>query len=414
MERICDRANLNQAYKRVKSNKGAAGVDGITVEQLLSYLRDHKEELIQSLLDGSYEPQMVRGVKIPKPGGGKRQLGIPTAVDRVIQQAILQVLEPLYDPGFSESSYGFRPKRSAHQALKRAKEYVSEGYEFVVDIDLEKFFDRVNHDILMSRLARRIRDKRLLKIIRRFLTAGMMEDGICNRRDEGTPQGGPLSPLLSNILLDELDKELEERRHRFCRYADDCNIYVKTRKAGERVLSSLRHFLWKRLKLRLNEEKSASAPVNERKFLGYTIGINGQLKVAEASIDRMKKKIRELTNRSRGISLECVIAGLNIYLQGWVNYFRLNTHKSTFKDLDSWIRRRLRCYRLKQRKTAWPIATYLISLGVPRKGAWSLAKSSKGWWRLSHNSVINAAMPNVWFKKMGLVSLTDRLQLLNS
>jgi RNA-directed DNA polymerase len=407
MEQICERRNLNRAYKRVKANKGAGGVDGMTIDELLGYLQTHKEELTESLLQGTYQPQAVRGVKIPKPGGGERQLGIPTVVDRVVQQAIAQVLEPIFELTFSGSSYGFRPGRSAHQALKRAGKYVAEGNVFVVDIDLEKFFDRVNHDILMSRLARRIGDKHLLRIIRRFLTAGIMQDGVCSARQEGTPQGGPLSPLLSNILLDELDKELERRGHKFCRYADDCNIYVRSRRAGERVLLSIKAFLWNKLRLRVNEEKSASALVRERKFLGYTIRTDGQLKIATESIKRMKNKIRMLTKRNRGISIEEVIKQLTAYLRGWINYFQLSASKSVFQEMDAWIRRRLRSYRLKQKKRSYPIARWLISLGIQAKQAWQLAKSSKGWWRLSRTPTIHSALPNAWFKEQGLISLFD-------
>lgn len=414
MEKICDVVNLNQAYKRVKANKGAAGVDGVSVNELYNYLQEHKEAIIKQLLDGSYKPKLVRGVKIPKPGGGERQLGIPTTVDRLIQQAILQVLEPMFESGFSDSSYGFRPKRSAHQALQRAGAYVAKGNCIVVDIDIAQFFDRVNHDILMSRLARKIRDKRLLKIIRGYLTAGLMQDGLCIRREVGTPQGGPLSPLLSNILLDELDKELDRRGHKYVRYADDCNIYVKSIKAGERVLSSLKDFLWKRLKLKINDEKSAVALSAERKFLGYTVKNDGQLKIAKQTIMRMKKKVRELTSRNRGRSLEKVIQEANQYLCGWINYFKLSVSKSTPRELDSWIRRRLRCYRLKQRKCSWPIAKLLMQLGVARHNAWKLAKSSKGWWRLSHNPTIDMAMPNKWFEGLGLFSLSAAHLRLNT
>lgn len=408
MEQICDRENLNRAYKKVKANKGAGGVDGMNIDELCRHLRAHREELLQSLLDGSYEPAAIRGVKIPKPGGGERQLGIPTLTDRVVQQAIAQVLEPMFDSGFSESSYGFRPNRSAHQALKQAKAYVGDGYTWVVDMDLEKFFDRVNHDILMSRLARKIGDCRLLKIVRKFLTAGLMQDGICRERHEGTPQGGPLSPLLSNILLDELDKELERRGHKFCRYADDCNIYVRTKRAGERVLASIRAFLWKRLKLIVNEEKSAVAQVNERKFLGYSLRLDGELKLAPQTIARVKARIRVLTKRNRGEALENIVAGLNSYLGGWLSYFRLVAGRKVLSELDAWIRRRLRCYRLKQRKRSWPIAQFLRGLGVGVKEAWHLAKSSKGWWRLSQTPQLHQAMPNTWFENLGLINLESR------
>jgi len=381
MERVCDSSNLNRAYKRVKANKGTAGVDGMNVDDLMEWMAKHKESLIESLLAGSYQPQPVLGVEIPKPGGkGVRQLGIPSVVDRLVQQAIHQVLEPILDPSFSDSSYGFRPGRSAHQALKRAREYVQGGQEIVVDIDLEKFFDKVNHDILMSRLSKRIRDKRLLRIIRRFLNVGMMKDGVCFQRGEGMPQGGPLSPLMSNLLLDDLDKELERRGHKFCRYADDCNIYVSSPGAGERVMVSVTKFLANRLKLKVNEAKSGCSLVSERQFLGYRLLEEGKLVIAEHSIDRLKEKVRRITKRNRGVSLETVITELNKILRGWVNYFQLTQWPSQLRRLDEWIKRKLRCYRLKQRKRVWPIAKFLISLGVPAQSAWSLAKSGKGFY----------------------------------
>lgn len=409
MEQICEPANMNQAYRKVKANKGASGVDGITVDGVLTYVREHKEELIKSLLDGSYKPNLVRGVQIPKPDGSKRQLGIPTVLDRVIQQSILQILEPIFEPMFSDSSYGFRPKRSALMALNNAKEYVQDGYVYVVDMDLEKFFDRVNHDILMSRLARHISDKRLLKIIRRYLEAGLLQNGIKVTRDLGMPQGGNLSPLLSNIMLDELDKELESRGHRFCRYADDCNIYVKSYQAGARVLESMTNFLSTRLKLTVNKTKSAVALAKERKFLGYSFRNDGGLRVAPQSLEKFKKKIRELTKRNRGRKLASIILELNRYLNGWISYFRLSASISVFSKLDSWIRRKLRCYRLKQRKRTYSIYQYMVELGVSVQNAWKLAMSSKGWWRLSLNPVINQAMSNSWFDKLGLVNLESKV-----
>lgn len=415
MEKICDRANLNQAYKQVKSNKGAPGVDGITVSELGKYIRDHKEQLIQSLMDGSYQPQPVRKVMIPKPGGGERQLGIPAVVDRMVQQAILQVLGPMFDKDFSDSSFGFRPKRNAHQALKQAKRYVSEGHTYVVDMDLEKFFDRVNHDILMSRLARRIGDKHLLRIIRRFLTAGIMQDGVVVTRHEGTPQGGPLSPLLSNILLDELDKELERRGHKFCRYADDQNIYVRSQRAGERVYESIKKFLEKKLKLKVNDKKSAVAPVGERKFLGYRISTDGKLTVAPTSLQRAKDKIRALTGRNRGRKFEQVISELNRFLIGWHSYFRLAESKSLWSKLDAWIRRKLRCYRLKQCKNQKTIAKFLISLGAQIPMAHLAGFFAKRWWHLSHMKVVEFSMNIAWFDSQGLCSLHRRwAKLLNT
>ena len=408
MERICEGKNLNRAYKRVKANKGAPGADGMTVGELYGWLAEHKDELIASLLDGSYRPQPVLGVEIPKPGGGIRQLGIPTVVDRLVQQAIRQVLEPLLDPSFSESSYGFRPGRNAHQALRRGAEYVRAGRGIVVDIDLEKFFDRVNHDILMSRLARRVGDKRLLRIVRRFLGAGMMRGGVCIERHEGTPQGGPLSPLLANLLLDDLDKELERRGHCFCRYADDCNIYVRTRAAGERVMASVTAFLERKLRLRVNRKKSAVAWVGKRKFLGYRLLAGGRLGIAPESLERMKARVRQITRRNRGIALERMIRELNSFLTGWVTYFRHAECKGHLQRSDEWIRRKLRCVRLKQRKRAKPIADFLQSLGVPEWRAWLLALSGKGWWRMAATPQAHEAMTKAWFRQQDLVSLTER------
>jgi len=414
MERVCERENLNRAYKRVKANKGAPGVDGMTVGGLYNWLRGHKEQLVESLLDGSYEPQPVLGKEIDKPSGGKRRLGIPTVVDRLVQQAILQVLEGIMDPTFSESSYGFRRGRNAHQAVKQAAEYVAEGRNVVVDVDLAKFFDRVNHDMLMARVARHVSDKRLLRIIRCFLEAGMMWDGICIERYEGTPQGGPLSPLLANLLLDDLDKELERRGHRFCRYADDCNIYVRTQKAGDRVLGSVTRFLEEKLRLRVNEEKSAAAPVQERQFLGYRMLRDGRLVIAPRSLERAKRRIRQITRRNRGISLEQMIRELNSYLTGWVTYFRYAACRSHLQRLDEWIRRKLRCARLKQRKRAKPIADFLQNLGIPEWSAWILALSGKGWWRKAGAPQAQQAMNIAWFRAQGLVSLSERYVELKS
>ena len=413
MEQICERNNLNRAYKRVKANKGAAGVDGMTVSELLGWLVEHKEEFVTSLLDGTYQPQMVRGVQIPKSGGGMRQLGIPTVVDRLVQQAILQVLEPLIDPTFSEASYGFRPRRNAHEALRRGADYVRAGRGIVVDIDLEKFFDRVNHDVLMVRVARRVADKRLLRIIRRFLEAGLMQDGVCVARHEGTPQGGPLSPLLANVLLDDLDKELERRGHCFCRYADDCNIYVQTMAAGERVMASVTQFLEKKLHLRINREKSAVAWVGERSFLGHRILAGGRLVIAPKSLDHLKERVRAITRRNRGAGFERVIQELNAFLPGWVTYFRYAEGKTHLRETDEWIRRKLRCVRLKQRKRAKPIADFLMSLGVPEWRAWILAGSGKGWWRMACSPQAHEAMSTAWFRKLGLVSLTERYAVLH-
>jgi RNA-directed DNA polymerase len=408
MEEVTSRANLNRAYRRVMANKGAPGVDGRTVQELGDWIAEHKEELIASLLDGTYQPQPVRGVEIPKPGGGMRQLGIPTVVDRLVQQALLQVLERLWDPTFSDSSFGFRSGRGAHQALGQASRYVAEGGTVVVDLDLEKFFDRVNHDILMSRVARRIGDKRLLRIIRRFLEAGLLQHGVCVERYEGTPQGGPLSPLLANLLLDDLDKELEDRGHKFCRYADDCNIYVQSQAAGERVLASVTRFLEGRLRLRVNRQKSAAAPVWERKFLGHRLLPDGTLTIAPKSLDRAKDRVREITRRNRGVSFERMVRELNSFLLGWVTYYRHARARRDLDQLGGWVRRKLRCVRLKQRKRAKGIAEFLSGLGISRDQRWTVAASGKGWWRMAHLPVTQQAMNNAWFKAQGLADPLDR------
>jgi RNA-directed DNA polymerase len=414
MEEVASSANLNLAYKRVKANKGAAGVDGMTVTELLVWIRLNREGLIASLLDGSYRPQTVRGVQIPKPGGGVRQLGIPTVVDRLVQQAILQVLEPILDPTFSASSFGFRPGKSAHQALAQAQRYVADGRGIVVDLDLEKFFDRVNHDVLMARLARRIGDKRLLRIVRSFLNAGMMQSGVVIERHEGTPQGGPLSPLLANLLLDDLDKELERRGHRFCRYADDCNIYVRSQAAGERVMASVVAFLEGGLRLKVNRQKSAVAPVEERSFLGHRLLPDGRLGIAPKSLKRAKERLRGITRRNRGIALGRMIAEANSFTTGWVTYFRHADCKSALKDLDGWLRRKLRCVRLKQCKRVKPIADFLMGRGVSARNAWRLALSGKGWWRLSATPPASIAMTVQWFADLGLVSLAAHHAALQS
>jgi RNA-directed DNA polymerase len=414
MEQVCTKQNLKDACERVKANKGAPGVDGMTVKTLGAWLAGHQHELVASLLDGSYQPQPVRGAQIPKPGGqGMRQLGIPTVVDRLVQQAMLQVLEPVLDPTFSESSHGFRTGRSAHDALARARQYVADGRGIVVDIDLEKFFDQVNHDILMARLGRWVGDKRMLAIIGRFLRAGLMQDGVCVSRARGTPQGGPLSPLLANLLLDDLDKELERRGHAFCRYADDCNIYVATQAAGERVMAGVTAFLEQKLRLRVNREKSAVAPVLERKFLGHRLLPGGKLGIAPQSLARAKERVRQITWRSRGVSIEEAIGDLNLFLTGWVTFFRHAACKSHLQGMDEWIRRKLRCLRLKQCKRTKPIADFLQRLGVPARRAWLVASSGKGWWRLSGSPPATQGMTNSWLASKGLSSLFERYVQLN-
>jgi RNA-directed DNA polymerase len=414
MEQVCDPKNLLRAYRRVRSNKGKPGVDGMTVHELADWLRDNNAALTASLLDGSYRPQPVRGVQIPKPGGGIRQLGIPVVVDRLVQQAILQVLNPIFDPTFSNSSYGFRPGRSPHTALEQARKYVAqEGREFVVDLDLEKFFDRVNHDILMSRLARRIGDKRLLLIVRRFLQAGLMQDGVCVTREEGTPQGGPLSPLLANLLLDDLDQLLDSRGHRFCRYADDCNIYVRSLAAGQRVMESVTRFLEGKLKLRVNREKSAVAPVEERKFLGHRLLLNGKLGIAPKSVKRAKERIKQITSRNRGVNFAQVIVELNKFLGGWLPFYRYAAFRGELQRMDEWIRRKLRCYRLKQRKRGKSISGLLRKMGVSAKSASRVGSSGKGPWRLADCPPVHRAMSIKWFQSQGLVSLVAKYDCLH-
>jgi len=412
LEAVVERENMWLALKQVERNRGAAGVDNMTVEQLRACLHEYWPRIKEELLAGSYQPLPVRKVEIPKAGGqGMRMLGIPTVIDRLIQQALHQVLSPLFEPSFSESSYGFRPNRSAQQAVVKAREYVREGRRWVVDIDLEKFFDRVDHDGLMSRLARRIKDKRVLRLIRRYLQAGIMSDGLTTARREGTPQGGPLSPLLSNILLDELDKELERRGHQFCRYADDCNIYVQSRSAGERVMKSVTRFLERRLRLKVNAEKSAVARPWERKFLGYSLTSNREprLKVAKDSVQRLKGKLREIFRRGRGRNLGKLIAEeLTPLLRGWMNYFRLAEVKGIFDELDSWIRRKLRCLIWRHWKRTFTRAKGLRQRGLDEVRAWESATNGRGPWWNAGASHRHAAFPKSYFDRCGLLSLLEQ------
>lgn len=417
MEAVVERGNMWSALRRVEANKGAAGVDRTPVDQLRSYLKEHWPRIKEELLDGRYKPSPVRLVEIPKPGGkGMRALGIPTVVDRLIQQALHQVLTPVFDPDFSNSSYGFRPGRSAHHAVLKARSHVADGKRWVVDMDLEKFFDRVNHDILMARVAWKVKDKRVLKLIRRYLQAGMMADGLVSARREGTPQGGPLSPLLSNILLDDLDKELERRGHAFCRYADDCNVYVQSRIAGERVMASLTRFLEKRLRLKVDTAKSAVDHPWNRKFLGYSMTFHKapRLKVAPASVDRLKAKLRESFRKGRGRSLKTVIEELTPMLRGWTNYFRLAEAKGVFEDLDGWIRRKLRCIIWRQWKRPYTRAKSLMKRGLAKDRAWQSARNGRGPWWNSGASHMNAAFRKTFFDQLGLVSLLGQLQQLQS
>lgn len=408
MEVALARHNLQAALKRVKQNKGSPGIDGMTVEDLPDHLRVHWPSLREQLLAGTYQPQPVRRHRIPKSGGGERELGIPTVLDRFIQQALLQVLQPRFDPTFSEHSHGFRPRRSAHDAVREAKRYVQQGRRWVVDVDLEAFFDRVNHDVLMGRLAKRIEDRRVLGLIRRYLNAGVMANGVVMDRHEGTPQGGPLSPLLANVLLDEVDKELEKRGHAFVRYADDSNVYVRSRRAGERVMQALRR-LYAKLRLRVNEAKSAVAPVQERKFLGYTFWLSSKNEVrctiARKALDTMKDRVRHMTSRMRGRSLAQVCQDLRKYLPGWKNYFQLVELRTLFRKLDSWIRHRLRALQLKQWVRGVTVFRELRARGVSPRDARRAAANATRWWRTSGMVVLSVALPNKLFDELGLPRL---------
>jgi RNA-directed DNA polymerase len=407
MEVIVERDNLRKALAQVKRNKGAGGVDGMSVDALASYLKEHWPAIRAQLLEGTYKPQPVRRVEIPKASGGTRPLGIPTVLDRFIQQAVLQVLQAEWDPTFSEHSFGFRPKRSAHQAVARAQELIASGHGIVVDIDLEKFFDRVNHDILMGLVAKRVADKRVLKLIRGFLTAGVLMDGLVGPTEEGTPQGGPLSPLLSNLMLDVLDKELERRGLNFVRYADDCNVYVRSQRSGERVMASIERFLSKRLKLRINKAKSAVARPAKRKVLGFsfTSGTRPRRRIALQSLARFRSRVRELTRRTRGSSLAQIIKELSVYLIGWRGYFGFCETPSVLRELDQWIRRRLRAIVWKQWKHGPTRYAELRRCGVGRDQAAKTAGSPRGPWRLSISPGLRIALSNAFFKSLGLATV---------
>jgi len=408
MEEVVERSNARAALKRVRQNKGSPGSDGMTVEELPKYLAERWESLRTQLLAGTYQPRPVKRQPIPKRGGGVRELGIPCALDRFIQQAILQVLQPRFDPTFSEHSYGFRPGRRAHDALRTAQRYTQEGRRWVVDVDLEKFFDRVNHDVLMGRLAKRIADGRLLGLIRRYLEAGIMADGVVVERHEGTPQGGPLSPLLANVLLDEVDKELERRGHAFCRYADDCNVYVRSKRAGEDVMETLRR-LYARLRLRVNEAKSAVARPWNRKFLGYSfwVGQGRQVKprVAARALEAMKERVRELTVRNGGRCIEVAVRNLREYLRGWRAYFNLAETPGVFRNLDGWVRHRLRAVQLKHWKHGRTVFRELRARGVSQRLAAETAACTRCWWRSAGSSALNIALPDAYFNGLGLPRL---------
>jgi RNA-directed DNA polymerase len=407
MEAVIERENLKKALAQVRRNKGAAGIDGMTVDELPAYLKKHWPTIRVQLLDGSYKPQPVRRVEIPKASGGMRPLGIPTVLDRFIQQAVMQMLQADWDPTFSETSFGFRPKHSAHQAVERAQVYIASGHSFVVDIDLEKFFDRVNHDILMGLVAKRVADKHILKLIRGFLTAGVLEGGLVSPTEEGTPQGGPLSPLLSNLMLDVLDKELEKRGHRFVRYADDCNVYVRSQRAGERIMTGIERFLAKRLKLKVNKAKSAVAKPSVRKFLGFSFtgGKEPRRRIAPQALARFKAKVRGLTRRTRGQSLGQIVKELSVYLIGWRGYFGFCQTPSVLRALDEWTRRRLRAIAWKQWKRGRTRFAELRRCGVGRDLAAHTAGSPHGPWRLANSPALAIALPTAFLGSLGLASV---------
>src|SRR6202163_4639653 len=409
MEEICERENLLEALRRVKGKKGSAGIDGMTVGQLSGYLKQHWLTIREQLLNGTYEPQPVRRVEIEKPdGGGMRKLGIPTTLDRFLQQAVMQVLQRQWDPTFSDHSYGFRPGRSAHQAVAQAQKYIVEGYGWVVDLDLEKFFDRVNHDKLMGQISKRIEDKRLRKLIRAFLNAGVMENGLVSPSVEGTPQGGPLSPLLSNLVLDELDRELEHRGHRFVRYADDCNIYVRSERAGQRVMESISRFITQKLKLKVNEAKSAVARPQERKFLGFSFTAGPDIKrtIAPKSLERFKQRIRETTRRAKGVSIKTTMEELAKYMRGWRGYFGFCETPEVLIALTRWVRLRLRAALWRQWKTPGRRRAALIALGVSGQLP-NTAGSGRGPWHIARSKALSVGLSNAHFKSLGLPSLIE-------
>ena len=417
LERILDRNNLNQAYLKVKRNGGSAGVDGMTVEEMLPYLKEHREELLESLISERYKPKAVRRVEIPKPDGGKRMLGVPTVIDRMIQQAIVQVLQPMYEPLFSENSYGFRPKRSAQQAMKQALEYYNEGYTQVVDLDLAKYFDTVNHEILIGMLREQVKDERVIRLIRKYLKSGVMINGLISPTTEGTPQGGNLSPLLSNIYLTAFDRMLESRGHKFVRYADDCNIYVKSRRAAERVMANCTKFLEGKLKLKVNRKKSQVGSPLRLKFLGFSMYKTGKkagIRPHGKSIKRFKDKIRELTSRKQARSVELILKRLKRYTVGWLGYYSIADMESRIKSLNEWIRRRIRQIYWKQWKKIRTKHDNLVKLGIDNENAWKWANSRKAYWRIADSHILHRSLTNKYLASVGYDDILERYKVLHS
>ena len=417
LERILDRNNLNQAYLKVKRNGGSAGVDGMTVEEMLPYLKEHREELLESLRSERYKPKAVRRVEIPKPDGGKRMLGVPTVIDRMIQQAIVQVLQPMYEPFFSENSYGFRPKRSAQQAMKQALEYYNEGYTQVVDLDLAKYFDTVNHEILIGMLREQVKDERVIRLIRKYLKSGVMINGLISPTTEGTPQGGNLSPLLSNIYLTAFDRMLESRGHKFVRYADDCNIYVKSRRAAERVMANCTKFLEGKLKLKVNRKKSQVGSPLRLKFLGFSMYKTGKkagIRPHGKSIKRFKDKIRELTSRKQARSVELILKRLKRYTVGWLGYYSIADMESRIKSLNEWIRRRIRQIYWKQWKKIKTKHDNLVKLGIDNENAWKWANSRKAYWRIADSHILHRSLTNKYLASVGYDDILERYKVLHS
>jgi RNA-directed DNA polymerase len=409
LEQILSATNMNLAYKRVRNNGGSAGIDKMKTDELLEHLKKHGKALLDDLFAGRYRPQAVKRVEIDKPDGGKRGLGIPTVIDRLIQQAISQILTPLFDVGFSPHSYGFRPNKNAHEAIIKATEYINEGYKVVVDIDLEKFFDRVNHDMLLYLVSKKVHDKRVLKLIRQFLESGIMKDGVFGKSTEGTPQGGPLSPLLSNIMLDELDKELERRGHRFCRYADDCNIYVRSKRSAERVMSSISRFIEEELMLKVNQQKSEVGSPKQRKFLGFSFYQKKDqvaVRIHEKTLIRIKDKVRKITSRSNAMSMEERILKLSNLIVGWTSYFRLAHMKRHCQELDEWMRRRLRMCHWKDWKKISSKFHNLVKLGTDKGKAWEFANTRKSYWRTALSPILAATLTNTYFEQMQLTTFS--------